>query len=367
MLADGTNTYLYGMGRIGEQGADWAYHLPDALGSVRQLADAAGAASYAQGFEPYGEMLTAGGSQQSGYGFAGEWTDATGLQYLRARYYAPEVGRFISSDPFNGQVINPQSLNNYGYAFSNPINQTDPSGKSPLSECNGQFNAANCNQGQWSTKRFRLAIDYIYNEMTTNAQSRDTEVIRTLIAKDSECLDFSLFLSGPQGLGQAGGPLGGMALFALKVRPGGPWDHKPILRRLLDISSGDPYDEFFPIEGINAFEVHYDIWSNIHYGYVGASIGFDRRTLQDAAASALAGGQDFGDIISVDIGIRLWNTKAGRMTNNDIHQAILGNLDEYFMLQDRNHNGHIDEDEVLRLKPYHGKLYPRGFEFSDGR
>jgi hypothetical protein len=37
VLADGTNTYLYGLGRIGEQQpGGFAYHLPDALGSVRQ-------------------------------------------------------------------------------------------------------------------------------------------------------------------------------------------------------------------------------------------------------------------------------------------------------------------------------------------
>jgi len=91
ILADGTTSYLYGLGRIGQQGADWAYHLPDALGSVRQLADAAGVVSYAQSFEPYGEALAAFGSQQTAYGFASEWTDATGLQYLRARYYAPRL------------------------------------------------------------------------------------------------------------------------------------------------------------------------------------------------------------------------------------------------------------------------------------
>ena len=84
MLGDGTTSYLYGLGRIGEQGAEWAYHLPDALGSVRQMADATGVVNYAQSFEPYGELLTAGGSQASAYGFAGEWTDGTGLQYLRA-------------------------------------------------------------------------------------------------------------------------------------------------------------------------------------------------------------------------------------------------------------------------------------------
>ena len=89
VLADGSDTYLYGVSRIGQQGADWAYHLPDALGSVRQLADASGAISHAQAFEPYGESLAAFGSLASSYGFAGEWTDGTGLQYLRARYYAP--------------------------------------------------------------------------------------------------------------------------------------------------------------------------------------------------------------------------------------------------------------------------------------
>ena len=40
VLADGTNTYLYGLNRIGEQQpSGFAYHLPDALGSVRQLAN----------------------------------------------------------------------------------------------------------------------------------------------------------------------------------------------------------------------------------------------------------------------------------------------------------------------------------------
>lgn len=43
VLADGTNTYLYGVGRIGEQQSGGRqYHLGDALGSVRQLVDASG-------------------------------------------------------------------------------------------------------------------------------------------------------------------------------------------------------------------------------------------------------------------------------------------------------------------------------------
>ena len=44
VLSDGTNRYLYGMGRIAQQTpTGLQYFLPDALGSVRQLSDAAGA------------------------------------------------------------------------------------------------------------------------------------------------------------------------------------------------------------------------------------------------------------------------------------------------------------------------------------
>jgi len=144
VLADGTTSYLYGLGRIGEQGADWAYHLPDALGSVRQLADTTNAVSYAQSFEPYGEMLTGFGEQGSNYGFTGEWTDTTGLQYLRARYYAPQVGRFITHDAWDGDYMNPASYNAWLYAYANPLTFMDPSGMCPDSNGDGK-----CDPGWW--------------------------------------------------------------------------------------------------------------------------------------------------------------------------------------------------------------------------
>jgi len=53
VLSDGDNAYLYGLGRIGEEANDtWAYHLSDALGSVRQLADAGATVLLAQIYEP---------------------------------------------------------------------------------------------------------------------------------------------------------------------------------------------------------------------------------------------------------------------------------------------------------------------------
>lgn len=51
------------------------------------------------------------------------------LYYLRARYYDPFTGCFISRDPLKGTLANPQSQNSYAYAGNNPINNSDPSGK----------------------------------------------------------------------------------------------------------------------------------------------------------------------------------------------------------------------------------------------
>ncbi len=66
--------------------------------------------------------------------YSGEQTDAsTGLQYLRARYYSPSIGRFTTMDPFAGLQSDPQSLHKYLYAHANPIMNADPSGESILS------------------------------------------------------------------------------------------------------------------------------------------------------------------------------------------------------------------------------------------
>ena len=130
MLSDGTNRYLYGMGRIAQQTPNGLqYFLPDALGSVRQLSDAAGSLALAQSFDPYGSLLASQGSAATPYGFSGEWGDASGLLYLRARYYLPQAGIFTARDPFPGVIRLPVTLQPYLYAAGNPLRYTDPSGK----------------------------------------------------------------------------------------------------------------------------------------------------------------------------------------------------------------------------------------------
>ncbi len=41
-----------------------------------------------------------------------------------ARYYASNLGRFMSADPLGGDIYNPQSLNRFAYAWNNPVTFT---------------------------------------------------------------------------------------------------------------------------------------------------------------------------------------------------------------------------------------------------
>ncbi|MEJ2600459.1 MAG: RHS repeat-associated core domain-containing protein, partial [Anaerolineales bacterium] len=126
VLSDGTDSYLYGKGRIAQYDPSGAqYFLGDALGSVRQLADVNGEVLLAQSYKPYGDVLKSAGEGTSSYGFAAEMRDPTGLIYLRARYLDTSQGRFISKDVWQGDYANPITYNSWVYGYDNPIVNTD--------------------------------------------------------------------------------------------------------------------------------------------------------------------------------------------------------------------------------------------------
>jgi len=100
----------------------------DGLGSVRaELADA-GPLLKSFRYAAYGTLIGASSGLPSLLGYTGELTDASGLVYLRARWYDPPVGRFASRDPLAGTAFEPSSLNRFGYVAGNPIVSSDPSG-----------------------------------------------------------------------------------------------------------------------------------------------------------------------------------------------------------------------------------------------
>ncbi len=76
-----------------------------------------------------GNLLPAGSTSATDYLYTGEQHDANaGFYYLRARYYSPGVGRFITRDTYQGSVHDPVSMHRYLYCHANPVNGIDPSG-----------------------------------------------------------------------------------------------------------------------------------------------------------------------------------------------------------------------------------------------
>ncbi len=98
----------------------------DALGSVRLVTDAAQAIVERTDYTSFGAPTRTGTGVRHPFAFTGrEWDGEIGLYYYRARYYDPEVGRFLSRDPL-GLAAGP---NLYAYVENSPTNYLDPSGQ----------------------------------------------------------------------------------------------------------------------------------------------------------------------------------------------------------------------------------------------
>ena len=135
---DGSGTlrarYSYGSRMLAmASGGTPSFPLRDALGNTRALSDTAGAITDRYQFDAFGNEVSATGSTVNPYRYRGERFDAdSGLYQLRARYYNPAQGRFLSRDPVAGQPRSPLSRHRYLYANSDPVDYVDPTGRESL-------------------------------------------------------------------------------------------------------------------------------------------------------------------------------------------------------------------------------------------
>ncbi|MDA1016020.1 MAG: polymorphic toxin type 44 domain-containing protein [Planctomycetota bacterium] len=151
--------------------------------------------------------------------------------------------------------------------------------------------------------------------------------------KPETCIDLEISNRGAALLG-----------WAVLVMQDAEWDHKPTIR-----------SRFNPRHpgGIQTWHVYgneefyYDIWSNIHYGYVGVACGFSESMLLDGAGMEQIGStllrwdwpkrspgvagmrafDDASDRESIRIGIRLYQTTPNNLTSNAVLQAVLRNTE----------------------------------------
>ncbi len=104
------------------------YYHSDHLGSSSIVTDQNGQQISRYEYTPYGSIAVAEGADATPYKFTGKELDSTGLYFYGARYYDPELGRFVTADTIVQSPYNPQTLNRYSYCNNNSLNYVDPSG-----------------------------------------------------------------------------------------------------------------------------------------------------------------------------------------------------------------------------------------------
>jgi RHS repeat-associated protein len=133
-------TYAYGYQRIDEDQVvnnAWtpSFYGYDGMGSVRQLTNSAGATTDTYEYDAFGNEIASTGTTPNNYLYRGEQYDPSlGLYYLRARWYNPLTGRFLSRDPAHGHIAVPRTLHKYAYAGDDPVDRVDPGGREDLEE-----------------------------------------------------------------------------------------------------------------------------------------------------------------------------------------------------------------------------------------
>jgi RHS repeat-associated protein len=133
------------------------YHN-DYLGGVNVITDESGARVQLTEYDPWGKVSRSEGNVDPENRFTGQKLDPeSGLYYYGARYYDPDLGRFISPDSIVPAVGDPQSHNRYSYARNNPVKYTDPTGHSFLSAFFGGIFKAFSIIMKYAMPAFRIA------------------------------------------------------------------------------------------------------------------------------------------------------------------------------------------------------------------
>ena len=124
----GTNLVAKYNYRNGDK-SEYTYYTQNAHGDVVNLTDADGNVTKTYTYDAFGVEKDIDDSDTNAFRYCGEYYDKeTSTVYLRARYYNPSTGRFISRDSFAGKNEDPLSLNRYTYCHNNPLLYYDPNG-----------------------------------------------------------------------------------------------------------------------------------------------------------------------------------------------------------------------------------------------
>ena len=194
--------------------------------------------------------------------------------------------------------------------------------------------------------------EYITREMRRNSTGDDAQRMRELNAFSStECIRDYQALPVWKQFFQAGVPqqcvetqmtsrVAALSIWAVKVRQDGPWDHKPIIAR--DFHPAVPGGEQQWHLYTDGMVYYYEVWSNVHYGYVGKASGFSNSVLLDGAGleqigsslgrftrpqrdsttSGMRAWDDPHDRAAIEIGIALYRNHSRNLTTRMVLDAV---------------------------------------------
>ncbi|WP_176835548.1 MULTISPECIES: RHS repeat protein [unclassified Paenibacillus] len=147
------------------------YYMHNGHGDVVGLVNAAGQVVNSYTYDIWGNPVTTQETVAQPFRYSGEfWDSSTGLQYLRARWYDPSVGRFINEDTYEGDISNPLSLNLYTYVSNNPLRYTDPTGHEAFDYNQATYLA---NTAATGSGNYQWALGYILkNTLLDDNQAR---------------------------------------------------------------------------------------------------------------------------------------------------------------------------------------------------
>lgn len=111
--------------------------LSDALGSILAETRPDGSTATSLAYSAYGETGSSGEAPSSSTAYTGREQDAANLYYYRARFYDPQLKRFLAEDP----ILLQGGLNYHAYVLGDPANNIDPDGNIPLPVITGAIGA----------------------------------------------------------------------------------------------------------------------------------------------------------------------------------------------------------------------------------
>ncbi|MEV0696248.1 polymorphic toxin type 44 domain-containing protein, partial [Streptomyces sp. NPDC050388] len=170
---------------------------------------------------------------------------------------------------------------------------------------------------------FSEMASYMYDELTYNARSNEVRTIQGLLRPWA-------WYDGLAGRSQGRDRAAALAVWTAKVCPKiCEWDHKPKLDKKFNLSKKG---YFIDVPGTD-YKVFYDMWSNVHYGYVGRAAGLDSKTLIEGASVAdpvLVGQDDLGDQVTMQAGVDLFDKHGLNLTREQFHAAVIDTIGQMY-------------------------------------